>query len=167
MAKKLLIVGAGQYGRLVKEIALDTGAFEQIDFLDDKSSSAIGKVSESRSFIGKYDCAIVAIGNPTVRLKLLNELEGFFDISPLIHPRAYVSPSAEIGLGSVIEPLAVVHTEAKLGLGCIISAGAVVNHAAKCAEGVHIDCNATVAGYAEVPAETKVESGKVFRAIYE
>lgn len=45
MGMKLLIIGAGGYGHLVKEIAVLNG-YEIVDFLDDNSPLAIGKVNE-------------------------------------------------------------------------------------------------------------------------
>ena len=41
--KNLLILGAGQYGQVAKEIAEETGYFDKIAFLDDNSEQAIGK----------------------------------------------------------------------------------------------------------------------------
>ena len=35
MNKNLLILGAGMFGTVVKEIAWSTGLFEKVDFLDD------------------------------------------------------------------------------------------------------------------------------------
>ena len=43
---KLLILGAGEYGRLVKELARNK--YTTIDFLDDKSDVAIGKFEDYR-----------------------------------------------------------------------------------------------------------------------
>ena len=42
---KLLVIGAGGYGRLAKEIAILNG-YEIVDFLDDNSPLAVGKVDE-------------------------------------------------------------------------------------------------------------------------
>ena len=39
---KLLIIGAGGYGQLVREIAELTEEYEQIDFLDDAYEEAVG-----------------------------------------------------------------------------------------------------------------------------
>ena len=44
--KNLLILGAGQYGQVAREIAEAMGLFEHISFLDDNSSAAIGKLSD-------------------------------------------------------------------------------------------------------------------------
>lgn len=163
MNRNLLILGAGQYGRVVREIATDINYFEKISFLDDNNDHAVGKLNDYKLFADSYSYAFVAIGNPAIRIKWLNLLEETnYTIPVLIHPKAYVSSSAKIMEGSIVEPMAVVHTECMVEKGCFISAGAVINHAAKCLEGCHIDCNATVSGYSVVPAETKVNSGAIF-----
>ena len=42
--KNLLIIGAGQYGMVAKEIAESMKCFEKIDFVDDVYPSAVGKM---------------------------------------------------------------------------------------------------------------------------
>lgn len=44
MNEILLIVGAGDHGRIISEIAEDLG-YEKVAFLDDNSPQAIGKIS--------------------------------------------------------------------------------------------------------------------------
>ncbi len=48
----LLILGAGEYGQLVKELAQNK--YRRISFLDDKSEVAIGKLEDYNKFVGKY-----------------------------------------------------------------------------------------------------------------
>ena len=164
MNKNLLILGAGQYGQVAKEIAQDMGCFEKIDFLDDEKEFAIGKLSEYEKYSSSYSYAIVAMGNPKLRIDWIIKLEeACYKIAILVHPKAYVSPSAQIMKGSIIEPKAVVNTGCIISIGCIISAGAVVNHNSMCSDGVHVDCNATVSSNTLVPAGTKVCSGMVFK----
>lgn len=43
--EKLVILGAGQYGFVVKEVAETMCCFIEIDFLDDYSEIAIGKLN--------------------------------------------------------------------------------------------------------------------------
>jgi len=158
----LLIVGAGQYGCLVKEIAEATGQFKRIEFIDNHSSKAIATFDSIADLRSEYEVAIVAIGNAEVRLEYLNNLQSYgYRLVSLIHPRAYVSPSAKIEAGCVIEPFSVVQANTWLGKGCLISSGAVVNHNAILEDGCHIDCNATVKARAIVKARTKIESGQV------
>lgn len=171
MNKNLLIVGAGIYGVVAKDIAESMGCFEKIDFADDHAKTTpngidvIGTTNDIENLVCDYHNIVVAIGNPEVRLQLIRKFveEVPCHIVTLVSPRAYVSPSAQIGMGCIIEPMAVIHTGVVLSVGCIISAGAVINHVSMCCDGVHVDCNATVAGNTVVPAGTKVQSRTVFR----
>ena len=168
--ENLLIIGAGIYGAVAKEVAVSMGRFGRIDFVDDFSATAydgsavVGTTSELCELSSQYDSIAVAIGNSELRLSLLCKIEREkrFNIATLVSPSACISPSARIGAGSVVEPAAVVHTGASVGVGCIISAGAVINHFASIGDGAHIDCNATVAGNVEVPLGTKIPFGSVF-----
>lgn len=163
MNKNLLILGAGQYGQVTKEIAESMGRYDKIDFLDDVNTMAIGSLNDYMKFLDLYKYAIVAIGNPEVRLEWLSNLEDAgYEIPTLTHPRAYISTSSKIMKGCIVEPMAVINASAEVRVGCIISTGAVVNHNALCSAGVHIDCNATVAANAVVPSGTKVFSGTVY-----
>lgn len=161
--KNLLILGAGQYGRVAKETADAMGCYEEIDFLDDNSPLAVGKLAEFEHFLQNYDSAFVAMGNPQLRMQWLNKLEqAGYEIPVLIHPKAYVSPSAVLGNATIVEPMAVVNSEAVIERGGLICAGCVVNHNAHVMPVCQIDCNAVVASNATVPAGTKVLSGTVF-----
>ena len=169
MKGKLLILGAGMYGAVAKEIAQSTGRFSQIDFLDDVASvtasgeAVVGTFADLDELAEHYTGALVAIGASEVRMRMLGILDSVgIPIVTLISPHAYVSPSARIAVGTIIEPMAVVHTGCVLERGCIVSAGAVVNHFSTCRAGVHVDCNATVAGDVVVPRGMKILSGTYY-----
>lgn len=142
MSRNLLILGAGLYGLVAREIAESMGCFAQISFADDNAESApdgtpvVGKIRSLAALSQQYDCAVVAIGNPAVRRMLQGkiEMETNMKAATLISPRAYVSPSAELGAGCILEPMAVVHPACTLGRGCLICAGAVVNHGSRCGD---------------------------------
>lgn len=171
MGNSLLIVGAGIYALVAMEIAESMGCFDKIDFIDDNANqtpngiAAIGTTTDIAEFSKDYQNCVVAIGNPNVRLSLIEKIEKetSYKIVSLISPRAYVASSAQIEKGCVVEPMAVIHAMCRIGVGCLISAGAVVNHASALGDGCHIDCNATVLGNKSVPAKTKVCSGEVFK----
>ena len=163
MKRSLLILGAGQYGRLVQETAEAIGRFERIDFLDDNSPIAIGRLTDFQDFAENYDSAFVAMGNPGLRMQWLDKLEqAGYDLPVLIHPKAYVSPSAVLGKATIVEPMAVVNTEAIVEMGGLLCAGCVVNHNAHLMPVCQIDCNAVVASNATVPEGAKVCSGVVY-----
>ena len=163
MDQSLLIVGMGQYGFFAREIAVAMRCFSRIDFVDDNHPDAVGKMTDLERLSERYNCAVVAIGEPKIRLDCMQKLCRYFSLASLIHPMSYVSPSADVGEGCIVEPLAVIHTEAVIADGCLISAGSVINHNSKVGKGCHIDCNATVPARASVPAYTKVAVGQVYK----
>lgn len=113
----LLIIGAGGHGKVVAEIAVDCG-YEKIDFLDDNSSDAVGKISDLGKFVDRYECAFVGIGNNRFRGELIKKLENCgYQVPVLIHPTAYVSRSAQIEKGTVVEPKTIVNANTKVSLG--------------------------------------------------
>ena len=159
----LLIIGAGQYGAMIKESARALNIYDKIAFLDDNCDEALGKIAEYEKFVQTYKCAIVAIGDGEIRLRITEKLkETGYEIVSFISRRAYVSPSAKIAEGCVIEPMSVISTDVEIGRCTIISSGAVVNHNSTVAEGCHINCNATVRSNSSVPAKTKVDYGEIF-----
>ena len=164
MNNNLLILGAGQFGMMVKELAESTDRFDKIDFLDDNSKIAIGKIGDAVNFKTAYKSAIVAIGNFELRLSLIEKLQNLgFEVVTLISPNAYVSKSATVMAGSIVEPNATLQTASSLSFGCIISSGAVVRHNATLGEGCHADCNSVVSSNVTVPRGTKIACGDVFK----
>lgn len=160
--KKLLILGAGQYGMVAKEIAEAAGDYSQIDFLDDENPIAVGKLNEYERFVNTYNVAIAAIGNVLMRIDLLEKLkECGYEIATLIHPNAYVAPSAVIGAGCFIEPMTVIHTDVQIGIGCIISAGTIVNHNSTIGSGCHLNCGTIVASNSVIQSQTKTQYGTI------
>lgn len=160
----LLILGAGEYGQLVKELARNK--FTTIDFLDDKSPVAIGKLADYKNLKDEYPNAVVAIGNNEVREEWLERLEeAGFNLPIVLSDRAYISPSAVIELGCIIEPVAVVQANAKIEKGSIISSGAVVNHNAVVHKCSHIDCNAVVGADSEIPEKMHLNYGQLITKV--
>ncbi len=160
--KNLLIIGAGGHGKVVKEVAEATNEYNKIDFLDDNSEEAVGKINELSKFQSDYNDVFVGIGNNSFRLKCIEEAEKLgYEIPILIHPTAYVSKSAFIGSGTVIEPKALVNANTQVGEGCIISVGAIIDHDVVLENGVHANAGSIVKAGAKVSALTKLEAGEV------
>lgn len=152
---RLLVVGAGGHGRSVAEAAELSGKFDVVGFLDDSmsagetvlGSAVLGLVGNIANHRSACDQVIVAIGNNAVREKLMHQLaKTGFEFATVVHPRAFVSPSAILGRGSAIMAGSVVGTEARLGTGIIVNCGAVVDHHAIVEEYGHLGVNASMAG---------------------
>lgn len=69
---KLLIIGTGGCGYFVKERAILNG-HEKADFFDDNSLLVGGKVSDLEKIENRYDGSFVAIGNPEIKEKILED----------------------------------------------------------------------------------------------
>lgn len=150
----LLILGAGSHGREVRELAESLRVFRKTAFLDDVKPEALGPCRELARYIDDYPIAIPAVGNREVRMRWLAELaQAGFVLPVLIHPGATVSPSAEIGLGTVVCARAVIGSGAMIGRGCIISSGATIDRDAVLPDGVHVDCGRIVTAGTQIDRE--------------
>lgn len=98
--KNLYILGAGGFGHVIKDMAEQCGKYTKICFLDDNSNKAIGKLGDLPKFIDSDSCFFVGLGNNSVRLELINKLLCLnCEVISFIHPSAYVSPTAKLGIG--------------------------------------------------------------------
>ena len=162
--RKLLILGAGGYGKTVYDVARQLGCYEKIAFLDDGAtgSGILGKCEDFLMFADADTEVYPAFGNNTLRLRWLERLEEEGICLPtLVHPRAYVSPEARLEEGTVVLPMAVVNTGVRVGRGCIVNIGALVDHDTVLEEGVHLSPGAVVKAENRIPAGTKVPSDRV------
>lgn len=130
--EKLLLVGAGGFGRVVLEHARP---IYECAFLDDGDAfivdgvPVIGKTSEMASFFPEYKFLLVTIGNNALRERFYKEATSIgYSFPNIIHPTAYVSPHAHIGSGCVILNNAVVQNNSRCGDGCILNPGVELHH---------------------------------------
>ncbi len=173
--RRVLILGAGGQGRVVADLVRACGD-EVAGFVD---LDGVGRVVEPGgarvlltqesffgllargSFVEGATHAIVAIGRGDIRLSAHERLPLGRRLEPLVHPTAWVSPSAELGAGTVVLPRAVVHTSATLGACVIVNSGAVVEHDCVLGDGAHVAPGATLCGTVVVGERAWVGAGSV------
>ena len=159
MIKPLIILGSGGYGRTVADISEQLG-YSPIIVLDDADSDH--PLSAFSSYIDENTSFIPAFGNNAFRMEWINKIEeSGGQLVTLIHPTAYVSPTAIINQGTVILPHAIINTDVVVGKGCIINLGAIVDHGCILEEGVHICLGAIVKGENRIEKCSKIEAGEV------
>ncbi len=151
----LLIIGAGGHGKVAAETAEAMDAWEKIAFLDDRFKALAdslrwpvsGPFADTEALQPEYADAVVAVGDADIRLKLLEQLSNRkFRLPSLIHPTAWVSPSACLGEGCVVFAQVAVNADAHIGRGAIINTSATVDHDCVIGDGVHICPGAHLAG---------------------
>lgn len=158
--KSLLLLGAGGHAMVVAETALATGRFSNIAFLDDRCTGP-GQLPDRLGWpvIGpfafalephireQFPYALVATGKASVRMEWLLQLASAgYELPVLIHPTAWVSPSAQIGVASVVFAKAVIQTQTVIGSGAILNTSCSVDHDALLGDCVHICPGAHIAG---------------------
>lgn len=160
---KLLVVGAGGHAKVVIDCIEVEGKYHVNLIVDDQPPVFLlkhYKVSErliDESY--KNHNTIVAIGNPTNRKKIVNQLKSNFVMT--IHPSAVISKHAKIGVGSQILATAVINAEATVGRHCIINTGAIIEHNCIIEDFVHIAPNATLGGGVKVGESSHIGMGAI------
>ena len=164
MREKLLIVGAGGFGRVVAEHAV---LEYDCAFIDDgpeigtvvNGITVIGRTNELEKFISEFRLLIVAIGNNKLREKIYKNAEETGFVFPnIIDPSAYISPFASIGKGCVILNNAVVQNNAKIGNGCILNSGVEAHHDSVIEDYCLIYANSVVRALTKVGRRVRIGS---------
>ncbi|PRB75433.1 acetyltransferase [Pseudomonas sp. MYb185] len=168
MARTLLVLGAGGHGKSVAEAALLGGQWNAVLFLDDAwpdvtealGCEVRGKVADIAQFASCCEGAIAAVGNNSVREHWIGLIEqAGIELVSVVHPKAWVSPSAMVGAGTAVMAGAVVGTVSKVGKGAIINANATVDHDVVMEELSHIGVGVQLAGGVRVGARAWLQAG--------
>ena len=138
--RDLIVVGAGGFGREVLQYARDAAAagaaLRVRGFLDDRPGAldgfgldvgVLGPIAQYRPRSG--EACVVALGDPAARHDVVARLRAAgAEFATLVHPRAYVAPSAALGEGTVVAPFACICPHARLGAHVAVNVSANVGH---------------------------------------
>lgn len=164
---RLLIVGAGGYGRAVAEAAMESSVFVLAGFLDDHVSDVwgfpvLGRMHDLDSWQSNVDVVVVAVGNNSLRSVLQgNLMQKGYSLATVIHPKAIVSPTATIGAGSSVMAGAVVGTNTKIGQGVIVNSGAIIDHDCIIDDYSHLGVRVAIGGGAQLGIASWMQAGSV------
>ena len=140
MEQRLLIVGAGGFGREVLQWAEDAaadGAGWKIGGFLDADASALDDFEVPYGILSRpdeYDPApgdviVCAIGDPATRAKVVADLtvQGA-RFATLIHPSAVVGARSVLGEGSILCPQVTITTDVSIGKHVVVNVHASVGH---------------------------------------
>jgi sugar O-acyltransferase (sialic acid O-acetyltransferase NeuD family) len=138
---KLAVVGARADGgaHMLLDLVADGAPFEVIAFLDDDPAlwrtevagiPVLGPSTEAaRAVELGAEGAVVFLSRPVDRERAATTvLDAGLELPVVIHPRAYVAPSAVLGRGTFVGAMAVVSTGAKLAELVMVAPTAFVSH---------------------------------------
>ena len=151
--EKLLLVGAGGFGRMVAEQAM-----LQYDcaFVDDGQAvgtkicgiPVVGGIADLQWLRKEYNLLVVGIGNNKFRAQVYEKAKALGYAFPnIIAPSAYISPYAKVGSGCVVLQNACIQNGSVVGDGVLMNAGTEVH------------CGGTVEDYVLLYTNSTVRTG--------
>lgn len=169
--RRLALLGASGHGKAVADAAI-CAAWQEVVFYDDawpqRQNNGAWKIHGNSKLLlahaQNYDGVLVAIGDCGTRWRKHLELKSVgAPLVSVVHPMAYVSGMAEIGVGSVIMPGAVVHVDVVLGESCIVNTGATIDHDCRLGHAVHVSPGAHLSGNVIVGNRSWIGLGALIR----
>lgn len=171
----ILIYGGGGHGKALIDLLRALKVYRIVGIIDDHlSRQEPGQQIMGLPILGGAEAlpklyqqgirlavnAVGGIGNISVRIRVFERLaaEGFH-CPALIHPTAFVEPSAQIAGGVQVFPLAYIGSEAQIGYGAIINTGAIVSHDCRIGDYVNLSPGAILAGEVQVGEGTLIGMG--------
>jgi sugar O-acyltransferase (sialic acid O-acetyltransferase NeuD family) len=162
----ILIVGAGGHARACMDVIEQEGRFAiggLVGAKDEVGSRilgypVVGTDNDLSAILSDYPNALVCVGQiktPAPRIRLFDLIgQSGCALPVIISPRAYVSPHATVGAGTIVMHGSIVNAGASVGKNCILNSKSLVEHDAVVSEHCHISTSATVNGGVHVGGGT-------------
>lgn len=125
------------------------------------SDKEIAKYVTSTSY---FLITIGQIKTSEIRVRFFNELKKLgANFATVISPRAYISPHAVIGEGTVVLHDVLINSSARVGVNCILNTKCLLEHDVDVGDHCHISTGSVVNGGCQVEANCFVGSNAVLK----
>jgi len=162
--KKLLLVGAGGFGRVVLEHARNDYDCAFVDDGYEKGAEicgikVVGKLDDLVNLYPEYNLISVTIGNNALRGKVYSRaIQIGYDFPNIIGQNVYISPYASIGTGCVLLNNVTIQNGSKVGSGIILNPGVEIHHDSEVGDYSLIYTNSVIRTYARIGKRVKIGS---------
>lgn len=170
-----MLVGAGGHARACIDVIEQEGRFAVAGLVGLPSEvgsqilgyPVLGTDADLPALLGVHAHVLITVGQiktPEPRIRLYDLLEQNGGSLPVIvSPRAYVSPHASLGFGTIVMHGAVVNAGAVVGRNCIINSQSLVEHDVVIADHCHIATAAAINSGVHIGTGTFVGSNSSVR----
>lgn len=154
MPEPLCLLGNGNHAGVIAECAMLNG-YTIAGYFGPEGRGTARYLGSDDQLHREYDqwrghvfhLAVGGMPKSGVRQKVAERLAGIgLQWATIVHPSAWVSPSAHLGVGVFVGPRAVIHAHARLGDHVIVNSGAIVEHGSVLGYGVNFSPGAICGG---------------------
>lgn len=152
------LFGASGHAKVIMDIISAQGAMPGVLFDDSPHCSELHGYPVFKT--GQKELCgplIISIGNNEVRKLIADRYDVKY--ATAIHPNSIVSPTANVGEGSVVMQGVIIQSDVNIGRHCIINTGASVDHECIIGDFVHISPHSTLCGSVHIGDGTWVGAG--------
>ena len=161
MHKKLAIIGCGELGIQIQNIAKSDDHFEDVIFFDDfvKSNTEnnyniVGKTNEILSSYKKdfFSHLIIGIGYDHMqeRANFFNKFCKKIPFANLLHSSCIIGSNVDLGQGNVFYPGVIIDANVKIGNNVLINLGCTISHDSIIESHCYISPAVSIAGYSKI-----------------
>ena len=173
--RSILLIGAGGHSRSCIDVIEATRKYRIVGLVGTEDEignkvngyEVIGSDNHLPELSNEYENAHISIGqigDARKRVETFNTAKKYgFHFPSIISPKAYVSSSSSIGIGSIVMHGAIINSGTTIGENCIINSNALLEHDVKIGSHCHISTGAIVNGDVRIGDETFVGSGAVIK----
>ena len=155
----IIIYGGGGHGKTLIELIQAMGTYQIKGILDDGID--INTYILNYPVLGGNEMlpslyssgvrlsvnAVGGVGDNSIRIEVFQRLANSgFICPPVVHPNAYLEPSAKVSPGVQVFAQAYLGSEVKIGFGVIVNTTAIISHGCAIGDYTHISPGAILAG---------------------
>ena len=174
--KRLAIVGGGELGQQMLNLAQSGEEFEVVGFFDDTMQkgaivtdqcTVVGGLNDIVAYYesGKLDCIILGIGykHMAARANIFEDLSKKVPFATLIHQSCIIDPSVKIGQGAVVYPGCILDKNVVIGENTLLNLGVVVAHDTKVGSHCFIAPRVVFSGFVNIMKSCFIGTGTIFK----